>query len=71
MLHDVLTVIPGVGDGIGRVWGLKNVQGKLAPSDMFPSLRLVNSREDGGILFWRSRHVSQLGSGQRRCLHLR
>ena len=43
MLHDVLTVIPGVGVGIGRVWGLKNVQGKLAPSDIFPLLRLVHS----------------------------
>ena len=43
MLHDVLMVIPGVGDGIGHVWGLKNVQGKLAPSDMFLLLRLVHS----------------------------
>ena len=31
MLHDVLMVIPGVGDGIGRVWGLKNVQGNWLP----------------------------------------
>jgi len=64
MLHGALTLVPGVGVGIGCVWvSIEGVQGKLASSVILPSLRPINSRRDGGIIFWRSRHVPQLRGG--------
>ncbi len=59
-----LTHLQGVGDGIGRVWGLRNVQGLFSRRSVMRELRLVchYSRRDGGIRFGRSRNVPQPGS---------
>lgn len=64
MPKQVLIHLQGVGDGIGRVWGLRNVQGSFNTRSVVCELRLAchYSRRDGGICFGRSRNVLELGS---------
>jgi len=67
----------GVGDGIGRVWGLKNVQGQcdLFQRYVYPIAEIlgvdVSSRRNGGVFLGCSWNVLKLGGRQRRCLDLR